>query len=226
MAAIKLKKGISLRQQTTQKAQEAKLRGAAKMYEKQFLREMVKAMRSTVSHSEFSKPGFAQKIYKNQLDEQYAEKWGDSSSFGLADVIYKQIKERYFPNKKVKGFKGPIPIKTPRQFLKNEKSNKSFPVESTPGKSPKDLSYIIKPHSNRIEDRNVSSIFDGIVTQSYNSAGKNVVEIDHSDGLLSKLAFVGPLKSSLSMGQEVKAGESVGEMSSVDNPLYLKVWQT
>lgn len=59
---------------------------------------MMRAMRKTVEHSEFSKPSMAEKIYQDEMFEQYAEKWVDSGGNGLADQIYRELKEKIIPS--------------------------------------------------------------------------------------------------------------------------------
>lgn len=73
------------------------LQKVAKMYEQQFLQEMMNAMKKTVDHSSVTEPSMAEKIYKDELYTQYAEKWVDSGGNGLADVIYKELKEKLIP---------------------------------------------------------------------------------------------------------------------------------
>jgi Rod binding domain-containing protein len=77
---------------------EIQLRKASKMYEKQFLQEMMRAMRKTVEHSEFSKPSMAESIYQDEMYEQYTEQWVESGGNGLADQIYKELKEKILPS--------------------------------------------------------------------------------------------------------------------------------
>lgn len=77
-----------------------RLQEAAKMYEKQFLREMVKAMRATVPESDLVPANAGERVFRQQLDDQYAEKWGDQGGIGLADLIYDNISERYGLGKK------------------------------------------------------------------------------------------------------------------------------
>lgn len=69
---------------------------AAKMYEQQFLQEMNEAMRKTVQHT--NEPSMAEKIYADELNSQYTEKWADSGGNGLADMIYKELKEKILPS--------------------------------------------------------------------------------------------------------------------------------
>ncbi len=71
-----------------------KVMNVAKMYERQFLGEMFKAMRSTVSETD--KPSMAQNIYNSQRDEQYIDAWSEQGGVGFSKVIYDPIMERFF----------------------------------------------------------------------------------------------------------------------------------
>lgn len=75
-----------------------KLKDVSKLYEQQFLQEMMRAMRSTVDHSEFSKPSMGEKIYKDQLFDQYAQSWVENGGNGLADMIYRELKDKILPS--------------------------------------------------------------------------------------------------------------------------------
>ncbi len=72
----------------------AKVDEVAKMYERQFLGEMFKAMRSTVNETE--KPSMAQNIFNSQRDEQYLDAWSEKGGIGFSNIIYDQIMERFF----------------------------------------------------------------------------------------------------------------------------------
>lgn len=74
-----------------------KIREAAKMYEQQFLQEMIRAMRKTVQNSEITKPSMGEQIYQDQMFDQYAEQWANQGGNGLADVIYRELKEKLLP---------------------------------------------------------------------------------------------------------------------------------
>ena len=76
------------------------LKKASKMYEKQFLKEMVKAMRGTVSHSSMTKPSMAEKIYKNQLDDKYVDEWVETGGTGFAKLVYEEVVDRFYPQLK------------------------------------------------------------------------------------------------------------------------------
>lgn len=75
-----------------------KLREVSRMYEQQFLQEMMKAMRSTVEHSNITKPSMAEKIYTDEMYTQYTDKWVKNGGNGLADVIYTELKEKLIPS--------------------------------------------------------------------------------------------------------------------------------
>lgn len=74
------------------------LKKAAKMYEKQFLDEMMRAMRKTTTGVGITQPSMAEKIYTDELYDQYTEKWADGGGNGLADQIYKELKEKILPS--------------------------------------------------------------------------------------------------------------------------------
>lgn len=74
---------------------EEKLRQVSDMYENHFIREMMRQMRSTVHEGGFIKQNNAEKIFRDQLDDQYADQWGKSGGIGLSNLIYDQLMERY-----------------------------------------------------------------------------------------------------------------------------------
>lgn len=107
-----------------------KLKDVSKMYEQQFLQEMMRAMRSTVDHSEFSKPSMAEKIYKDQLFDQYAESWVKNGGNGLADMIYRELKDKILPSQHNRY----LP-KSPNGSPADPTAAKSFPVHPEEAKA-------------------------------------------------------------------------------------------
>ena len=75
---------------------DTQLRKAAKLYERQFLNEMMRAMRNTVDHGGITKPSMAEKIYQDELYGEYAEKWVENGGNGLADGSTANSKKRSF----------------------------------------------------------------------------------------------------------------------------------
>jgi len=95
--------------------QEQQLQKAAKAYEKYFLDEMVKAMRSTVPKEDgLIKKNFAEQLYRDNLDQEYVKNWTEAGGIGLGDMIYKQIKEQLETYQGGGGLprKGPIPLES------------------------------------------------------------------------------------------------------------------
>ena len=91
------------------------LRNAAKMYEQQFMQEMLNAMKKTVEHSSLTEPSMAEKIYKDELYTQYAEKWVENGGNGVADLIYKELKEKLIPAQHSRYVSSPVPPEKPKK---------------------------------------------------------------------------------------------------------------
>lgn len=64
-----------------EKTPEEKLRQVSDYYEKQFMREMLKSMRSTISESGLVKTNQAEKIFRDQLDDEYVDQWNQKGGF-------------------------------------------------------------------------------------------------------------------------------------------------
>ncbi len=125
--ALSLNKNHYMKPEEQKKNFEKKLYDAAQLYERQFLNEMVKAMRSTVTHSEYSQPTMAEKIYQDKMYDKYVQDWSDRGGVGFSKIIYNQLLERYSPyhNQKVNTQEG--------VFSLEKSSSKSFnkPPESS-----------------------------------------------------------------------------------------------
>lgn len=180
----------------------------SKLYEKQFLREMVKAMRSTVHESGFIKQNQGEKIFREQLDQENVEKWGDRGGIGLADMIYKQLVDRYGEaaglKQRVDKVNGPISVEHLAQFQVRQQTN--------PGNFP--VTYEFEKKS--LEDSalmNLQSPLAGRIARNVKlGADQTLLEIMHEDGLQSRMVFRGH-SPSLVQGQMVDQGETVGLLS-------------
>ena len=201
----------------TLEQQEQKLKDVAKLYEKHFLGEMVKAMRGTVSESELIKSSQGEKIFKEQLDQQYVEKWGDKGGIGLADMIYNQLVEKYGAQMGIRPpqFKtqGPLPLN--KNSMMDAKT-----IQQTPQKV--SIQYFKNPQNinndlNRMalgEDNTLSNVvrnpWDGVLLQNRNlNQEESLVELGHSNGLSSQMVIKG-LAKSFQPGQQIAAGETLG----------------
>lgn len=98
---MKINRFFSPKQMTPEELkahQDSQMKEASQAYEKYFLNEMVKAMKSTV-HKEggLIKENFAEKMFSENLDQEYVDGWSKSGGVGLADMIYQQLQESMAP---------------------------------------------------------------------------------------------------------------------------------
>lgn len=205
-------KGIKFRQTVTPEQQDQKLRDVAQMYEKHFLRELVKSMRSTVSDGGLIEKSQAEKIFSEQLDEQYVEQWGGRGGIGLGDMIHKQLVEKFGVQM---GLKAPInAMRGPVPFQEKDKANLGFRVNE----EKRSLNFKFKDLS--LANRDLRNPFDGKVSQLEQKDGMSLLGIDHDNGLRSLLRFPAPMSSLTNqiavtnIGDSVAAGQSLGQWSS------------
>lgn len=209
---MKIPAGRAGLSQPQQKSTDEKLHEVSQMYEKHFLGEMMKAMRSTVHESGFLKTNQAEKIFRDQLDQEYVSKWGDKGGIGLADLIYKQMVEKYGVQMGLKAPvqkpQGPLPLSEKDQFTakpfhqKKNTENLSFRF---------DKSVQVNPAANKPMD--VTSPWDGVLAAKKTlMTGETLLEVEHDNGLKSQLVFKG-VAGSAAPGQKIQAGETLGLLS-------------
>ena len=56
-----------------------------------FIKQMLNVMRKSVSKTGLMDGGMAEEIFEDMLYDEYAQKMAESGSFGIADMIYKQL---------------------------------------------------------------------------------------------------------------------------------------
>lgn len=201
-------KGIRVRQPVTPEQQDQKLRDVAQQYEKHFLRELVKSMRSTVSDGGLIEKSQAEKIFSEQLDEQYVEQWGGRGGIGLADMIHSQLIEKFGVQMGLKApansMRGPVP------FQAKDKANLGFKATQ----SPEGINFKFKDLN--FTNRDLTNPFDGKVSRLEQKDGLSLLGIDHDNGLRSLLKFPTPMSSLAvtNIGEPVRAGQSLGQWSA------------
>ena len=206
-----------------QKSPDEKLHEVADMYEKHFLREMTKAMRSTVHESGFIKSNQAEKIFREQLDDNYVDKWSEKGGIGLSDMIYKQLVEKFGAKMGLKAPvekpHGPLPMNhksefTPHQYTRpGNKDAVSLRFDKNLNKTTLDMN----------SDKDVKAPWDGVLLGKKSLGNEqNLVEISHDNGLKSQMVFRGNV-SGISPGQKLQAGETLGFLSSEAKALYWTV---
>lgn len=205
------------------KPADVKLREVSDMYEKHFLREMLKSMRSTVQESGFIKSNQAEKIFKEQLDDQYVEKWGERGGIGLSDMIYDQLLNKFGEQMGIR----PRVMKPMGPIRIDEKSNYQAKPFQHPGKK-EAVSYRydvpmqegIANSNQGTANREVKAPWDGILLGTKKLADdQTLLEIEHDNGLKSQMVFNGGLSKNLT-GHKVQAGETLGFLSNEAKSLY------
>lgn len=210
-----------------QKSPDQKLREVSDMYEKHFLREMMKAMRSTVHEGGFVQSNQAEKIFKEQLDDHYVEKWGERGGIGLSDMIYKQLLDKFGVMMGIKAPvgkpQGPLPLDAKSEY-------RAQPFQH-PGKK-QALSYridigntkaAVDPALIAAKPEPVKAPWDGVLLGKQSLAdNQTMVEIEHDNGLKSQMVFKGAVSKVLT-GQKLQAGDTLGFLSSEAKSLYWTV---
>lgn len=200
-----------LRQMMTPEQQDQKLKHVSELYEKQFLREMMKAMRSTVHESGFIKSSQAEKIFSEQLDQEYVEKWGAKGGIGLADMIHNQLLEKYGAQLGIRPAvqrpQGPIKL--------DEKSNfHARPMKTASTTDLQKMSFeFFKDESAKSEPTDLMMPWSGKVLGQYRlDQDENLLHFEHDNGIQSKISFRG-LAKTLNPQAMIEAGTPIGMLS-------------
>lgn len=220
---MKIEKSLPIQNQAQRSVdfEDKKFREVATLYEQQFIREMVKAMRSTVDPSGLVEQNFAEKIFREKLDDEYVQGWSQRGGVGLGDVIFNQLKERFGSRSPDMPPAGPIPLNKGPANLKSDGQDQApqFHMIETP-QQPHSSQFLFQGPSEGFE---VSSPWSGKVSQVFASdEGRQVIEIDHTNGLRSKLVFEGLTEGSL-RGKEILSGEKLGISNGSSSTLSWKV---
>jgi flagellar protein FlgJ len=198
--------------QVTAEQADAQLRDASKMYEKYFLNEMVKAMRKTVTPAEMTTPSFAEKIYSEQMDNNYVEKWGDQGGVGLANIIYDQLQDRFFNRGPAPKPNGPLPIDKGTRIKIDESRQYGIPVAHPRTEHGQDVSFLYEWDKNKMASRDVTAPLKSQVVQMYSNDQRQTIKLKHDDGLLSTISFLGQTKD-LQLGDQLDSGEVLGALA-------------
>jgi Rod binding domain-containing protein len=182
------------------------------MYEQQFLHEMVKAMRGTVSESELMPASMGEKIFRDQLDDKYVEEWSNTGGIGFADLVYNHVMDKYSSQfNKVPRPKSPLPSQGNPSF--------NFKVQDQGDRT---KIHIQKPQTGAsvTTPQSLVSPWDAKVTLSEGSDLKAYI-LDHGQGLTSSIAFEGtPVVQS---GQSVKAGAKLALLSPASRDVFWSI---
>lgn len=200
------------------KSIQTKFREVSDLYEKQFMREMVKAMRSTVQESGLVKTNQAEKIFREQLDDQYVDKWSEKGGVGFSDIIYDQLMQKYGPVLNKAQLKQPhAPI------AMDPKSNTAIKFEVTKNSNDKNgqrLDMAISAKDGHWDRSQVVSPWAGtLLNKIALGEDQQALEIDHGNGLLGRYVFKGQV-ADLSPSAKLEAGQVLGRVSPDAKALY------
>ncbi|MES2770320.1 MAG: rod-binding protein [Bdellovibrionota bacterium] len=214
-------KGISPSAQSPEQQQSAiidkrdpKVLEAAKMYEQVFLKQMVDAMRQAVPKSELVNESMGERIYKDQMYDNYVEQWSNVGGVGLGDMIYDQIIERFGPQQKQIKPMGPMPMNSGKTF---EIENKS---EGQTGSGHEVMLLKFKPQNN-FEPMQITSPFEGeIIGSNTLENGQKALFLKHPNDMKSTFVFNGSLNLTKN---NFGPGEHIGTVSPESNEFLWKL---
>lgn len=176
------------------------LREASRLYEQQFLGEMVKAMKSTVHQGDGLIPtNMAQNVFRDQMDQKTVEEWSHRGGVGLADIIYQQVKEKYFPE-------APPP---------------KLPMGAFPAEQAKEPKFQLKMDQSQFRLRKdpnwqydgsikVQSPWEGRISHAEQDGPWSTIRVEHPFGGTSILGFNGA--NHAKVGDFVQAGQALGDL--------------
>jgi flagellar protein FlgJ len=218
------------------KVTDDKLKEVATLYERHFIREMMKQMRATVQEGGFIKQNNAEKIFRDQLDDQYADQWAQSGGIGLSGMIYDQLIEKFGVRLGLKAApekpQGPIPVNEKMQFrgatiqevkkavLEDSLSlGKSESTEKSDSNSQLTFQFS-KPDQEKSQ---ITSPWAGVLLdKKFLEMDRVQYRIKHDNGLESLIMTqgtgLGP-DQKLSQGDAIAAGEPIGWMNGA-SPLF------
>jgi flagellar protein FlgJ len=77
--------------QRSQIDRSSKLYKVSQEFEAIFIKQMLNVMRKSVNKTGLMDGGMAEEIFEDMLYDEYAQKMAESGSFGIAEMIYRQL---------------------------------------------------------------------------------------------------------------------------------------
>lgn len=210
---------------TTQKEPEPVVRDqrvldAARMYEKYFLNQMVKAMRGTVSYSDLQKPTMGEEVYRDQLDDQYVDSWTESGGIGLANMIHDELlgkaemakrRQEAYRQARAQGKQARTPIAlTDRDVLHVRKLPSSATAQA--GTETVLVSLAKTQQAKNEGPETVRLPWDATVERVRSEDGKVQIGLVVAGPRQVEMAFDG-VTTDVTPGQVLRAGQIVGHLS-------------
>jgi murein DD-endopeptidase MepM/ murein hydrolase activator NlpD len=202
------------------------IKAAAKQFESIFLHQVFKSMRATIPKDGMTGGGFGGEVFTDMLDQQYASIAANSSSFGLAQTIARQLgaedAESSFQLKESQGLRR---LGVSQAYQKQATPMKwDMPVEGDlvrtfgPNRSPNmNVAQIHRGVDwNAPEGTSIKAARSGTVTYA-GQMGHNgqTVVVDHGNGIESLYAHAKNV--SVSVGEKVVAGGEIATVGKTGN---------
>jgi len=192
-------------------AADQKLHDVSQLYEEQFLREMMKAMRGTVPEGSLMKVSQGEQIFREQLDQQNVQTWSKQGGLGLQGIIYQQLLDRFGTKMGIKAPTakpvGPLPLDSKAEF------HPTFTAR------PQGLNVAMERQSSAVglAPEKLTAPYDSEVMWVHQiNPGDYVIQLEHPEGFHSQLAFRGEIASELKPfepGRKLAAGATLGLLS-------------
>ncbi len=212
---IKLQGALPLKEAPTAEKVKTQFREVSDMYEKHFLRELMKSMRSSVPEGGLVKVNGAEKIFREQLDDQYVEKWGEKGGVGLSDMIYNDLidkyGERFGLKEKQERPSGPLNV--------GERDTLNIRRNYSPSHDKFEFHFesLKKDSPGAVETVNP---FAGVLSKKVQlSADEHFLEVNHDNGLTSQMKFKGLLHP-IQINERLEAGDRLGMLSQDANEFF------
>lgn len=180
-------------------SRDPKVLKAARMYEEQFLREMLSAMKKAVPDGGLLKKNMAEKIFQEKLDHTHVEEWTDRGGVGLADLIYDNIMKRAQSMQAMPRPRGPMSLEEKSagfKVLSQTNTSGQFAIQS------KGKDEVLSPWKAKVE-----------------SVMESMLLLNHGNGILSAMSF-GSGEPSVVPGQIVESGQRVALLGEGANEYF------
>lgn len=204
---------------------EEKLRDVAKLYEGQFIREMMKQMRATVQEGGLIKKNNAEKIFSDQLDGEYANSWVEAGGIGMSDLIYEQLMEKYGTRlglrQPMEKPQGPLDLNAKSNYsgFTEVKSSEVLAPSAAEGAQPVTFQMQTEPEGQA----ELKSPWAGVLLDKKHLEMDQIqYQIKHDNGLESLIMTRGTGLGNgpkLSSGDRIEAGQRLGWVSAA-SPLF------
>lgn len=201
----------------TSTSSEQKLKEVAALYEKEFMRQLVKSMRATVQNSGLVTQNQAEKIFSEELYNHYSDLMADRGPQSLREHIYKNLVDKFGAQLGIhdKSLK-PMGMMSLPVALQN-----STRVKITQAPSEMQYRFIWDELRPNIEAMKVQAPFSGkvlSVNQFGDHSGMQIV-MDHGYGLMSQMKFLG--QPHVRVGDVLNEGQHMATLSEMGREL---VW--